>query len=86
MGTLLAGIGVRSRQDGALSDEQLALQVAPGAGLSIYSAPMPIDLAQIAMVWHRRSTSAPGHCWLRDRIAEILSPLDDAGPQADHID
>ena len=64
----------------ALIPHQLALQVAPGAGLSIYSAPMPIDLAQIAMVWHRRSTSAPGHCWLRDRIAEILSPLDNADP------
>ena len=70
----------------ALIPHQLALQVAPGAGLSIYTAPMPIDLAQIAMVWHRRSTSAPGHCWLRDRIAEILSPLDDASAQDDHTD
>jgi DNA-binding transcriptional LysR family regulator len=70
----------------ALIPHQLARQVAPGAGLSIYAAPMPVDQAQITMVWHKRSTSAPGHSWLRDRIAEILLPLDDADPQADHID
>ena len=61
----------------ALIPHQLALRVAPKAGLSIYIAPMPIDLAQIAMVWHRRSTSSPAHGWLRDCIAEILLPLDD---------
>jgi hypothetical protein len=58
----------------ALIPHQLALQVAPKAGLSVYCAPMPIDPVQIAMVWHRRSTSAPGHCWLRDRIAESCHP------------
>jgi DNA-binding transcriptional LysR family regulator len=70
----------------ALIPHQLALQVAPKAGLSVYCAPMPIDPVQIAMVWHRRSTSAPGHCWLRDRIAGILSPLDDVEPQAVRIE
>jgi DNA-binding transcriptional LysR family regulator len=70
----------------ALIPHQLARQVAPGAGLSIYAAPMPVDQAQITMVWHKRSTSAPGHSWLRDRIAGILLPLDDAEPQGDHIE
>ncbi|MGJ8570790.1 MAG: LysR family transcriptional regulator [Hoeflea sp.] len=61
----------------ALIPHQLAAQVAPKAGLSIYEAPMPLELAQIIMVWHRRSSSLPGHVWLRDRIAEILQQLDD---------
>jgi DNA-binding transcriptional LysR family regulator len=64
----------------ALIPHQLALRVAPKTGLSIYTAPMPISLAEITMVWHKRSTSSPGHCWLRDRIAEILLPLDDGDP------
>ena len=61
----------------ALIPHQLALRVAPKAGLSVYEAPMAIDPAQIIMVWHKRSTSSPGHVWLRDRIADILYLLDD---------
>jgi DNA-binding transcriptional LysR family regulator len=38
----------------ALIPHQLALQVAPNAGLSIYSAPMAMSTrAQIVMVWHK---------------------------------
>jgi len=66
----------------ALIPHQLALRVAATAGLAIYEAPMPLDLAQITMVWHRRSTSSAAHQWLRDRIADILQPLDDGAPAA----
>ena len=44
---------------------------------ALFAVPMPVDPAQIIMVWHKRSTASPGHQWLRDRIAEILQPLDD---------
>jgi DNA-binding transcriptional LysR family regulator len=61
----------------ALIPHQLAARVAPTTGLAIYCAPMPIEMAQIMMVWHRRSSASPGHRWLRERITEILAPLDD---------
>ena len=61
----------------ALIPHQLAVRVAERTGLTIYEPPMPVDPAQIIMVWHKRSTASPGHQWLRDRIADILEPLDD---------
>ncbi len=68
----------------ALIPRQLALRVAPKAGLSVYQPPMPVDPAQIMMVWHKRSTASPAHRWLRDRIAEILNPLDDGDPRSNY--
>jgi len=59
----------------ALIPQQLAQRVAPKLGLEIYVAPMPIDPALITMIWHKRSTASPAHCWLRNLIAEILLPL-----------
>ncbi|MGA9575152.1 MAG: LysR family transcriptional regulator, partial [Lysobacterales bacterium] len=60
----------------ALLPEPLAVEMARRLGLSIYSAPMPLDPAQIFMVWHRRNTGNPAHRWLRELIVEVLAPLD----------
>ncbi|PHR19650.1 MAG: LysR family transcriptional regulator [Hoeflea sp.] len=60
----------------ALLPHQLARQVAGKFGLNIYVPPMAVDLVEIIMIWHRRSTASPGHRWLRNMIADILQPLD----------
>ncbi|WP_422370359.1 LysR family transcriptional regulator [Hoeflea sp.] len=67
----------------ALIPYKLAVHVADRAGLSIYEPPMPVDLAQLIMVWHKRTTASPGHRWLRDCIADIVAPLDDGPPAQD---
>jgi DNA-binding transcriptional LysR family regulator len=61
----------------ALLPSGLAKHVALTAGLEIYRAPMPVPIAQIAMVWHRRNSASPAHFWLRQQIAELLAPLDE---------
>lgn len=61
----------------ALLPHQLARQVAEKFGLNIYVPPLAVDLVEIIMIWHRRSTASPGHLWLRNMIADILKPLDD---------
>jgi len=60
----------------ALLPEALALKMAPRLGLAIYSAPMPIDTAQMCMAWHKRNTGHPPHRWLREKVFEILKGLD----------
>jgi len=64
----------------ALLPTQLAHELAPRLGLSVYRPPMPIEPAAICMVWHRRSETSPGHRWLRNLIAGLLAPLDEAPP------
>lgn len=64
----------------ALMPRQMAEIMAPRLGLAVYRAPMPLQPAQIFMVWHRRATANPAHRWIRDRIAEILEPLSDELP------
>jgi DNA-binding transcriptional LysR family regulator len=39
---------------------------------------MPVDTAQIIIVWHKRYSASPAHVWLRDQIAALLEPLDEA--------
>jgi DNA-binding transcriptional LysR family regulator len=38
---------------------------------------MPVPVANLSMVWHRRYTNSPAHHWLRGQIAEILDTLRD---------
>lgn len=64
----------------ALIPEQLARKIAPKVGLTIYKPPMPITPALIEMIWHRRSTMNPAHSWLRDRIADVMTPLNAGHP------
>lgn len=59
----------------ALLPRQLAMLMRDRLGLEIYEAPMPIAPALICMIWHRRASNDPAHKWLRDTIADILSPL-----------
>ena len=66
----------------ALLPTPLARRVAPKAGLRIYRPPIVIEPATIAMIWHKRSTATPEHRWLRELIAGILAPLDEAPGQA----
>ncbi|MHA6324328.1 LysR family transcriptional regulator [Roseivivax sp. CAU 1753] len=61
----------------ALLPSVLARHVAPAAGLDIYTAPMPVPVAQLDMVWHRRYSASQAHRWMRTQIADLLKPLDE---------
>lgn len=61
----------------ALLPHQLALHVADRVGLTCHAPPMEVTEAQLYMVWHRRSTNAPAHRWLREQIAMLMAPLDE---------
>ena len=56
----------------AMIPSQIACRIASRMGLCVFLPPMPIDPMQHSMFWHKRSTSTPGHRWLRDLIADIL--------------
>jgi DNA-binding transcriptional LysR family regulator len=62
----------------ALLPTALAERVAPSVGLAVYQPPMPVPTAQLCMIWHRRFTASPSHIWMRDKIAKLLKPLDEA--------
>ena len=59
----------------ALVPEQLATRMAPQLGLDIYLPPMPLNAANICMLWHKRSTGTAAHRWFRNTVAEVLSSL-----------
>jgi len=61
----------------ALLPTALANHVANAAGLCVYRAPMPVPTAQLCMIWHRRYSASASHSWLREQIADLLSPLDE---------
>lgn len=67
----------------ALVPRQYGERFASELGLRVFKAPMPIDPAMITMVWHRRSTGAPAHRWLRTTVADILLPLNEGDPLPD---
>lgn len=60
----------------ALLPQSLALRMAPRLKLGIFWAPMPLDPAQICMAWHKRNAGNPAQRWLRELVANVLSPLD----------
>ncbi|UWQ91235.1 LysR family transcriptional regulator [Rhodobacteraceae bacterium M382] len=60
----------------AMIPQQLADRLAPQIGLHVFHPPMPMPAAHIVMIWNKRSTNTPGHRWLRDQIAHLLTPLD----------
>lgn len=62
----------------ALLPSALAYHVAQAAGLQVYRAPVPVPTAQLCMIWHRRFSASSAHGWLRDQIADLLAPLDEA--------
>ncbi len=61
----------------ALLPHQLADDIAPRLGLSVYDIPVSVDPATIYMIWHKRRTGNAAHHWLRSLALEILSPLDE---------
>lgn len=61
----------------ALLPTRLADQVAESVGIDVYRPPMPVETAQIIMIWHRRYSASSSHKWIRNQIAEILTPLDE---------
>ncbi len=62
----------------ALLPTALAERVAETVGLDIYRPPIPVPTARLSMIWHRRNSASPAHKWLRNQVAELLSPLDEA--------
>lgn len=60
----------------ALLPSALARRVKDRVGLTCHPPPVPVSDAVLCLVWHRRSTNAPAHRWLREQIAQILAPLD----------
>ena len=60
----------------ALLPTALAHHVAEASGLCVYRPPMPVPTAQLSMIWHRRYSASASHSWLRDQIADLMSPLD----------
>lgn len=62
----------------AMVPAQFARQLAPDLGLALRPPPLPMTVPLIGMVWHRRMTGAPPHRWLRETVARLLRPLDEA--------
>ena len=58
--------------------QQMAERVQQRLALQILQPPIDIPIAQLVLAWHRRDTHNPAHAWLRDRIADLLAPLDPA--------
>jgi DNA-binding transcriptional LysR family regulator len=59
----------------AVIPRQLARHFARLPTFATFGTPIEIPAARIVMAWNRRSTAAPPHRWMRDRIAETLAPL-----------
>lgn len=74
------GRAVAESQYIALMPRQLAHRLAPALGLEVFEPPMPIQLPTICLFWHKRSTHAPAHRWLREQVAEIMAPLNEGEP------
>ena len=53
-----------------------ALSIADRLGLNIYSNPFETEPEVLCLYWHRRNTADPEHRWVRERILELLEPLD----------
>ncbi len=41
-----------------------------------YRQPRSVSTVQILKVWHRRFSVSPSHVRLRQKVAELLAPLD----------
>lgn len=70
----VAQIAAESQLTG-LMPEQLARSLAGKLGLTVHPSvrvkPIPLFLS-----WHRRNSDDPEHRWMRERILEILAPMD----------
>lgn len=48
-------------------------------GLRCFELPFQMPVHTVVQMWHRRNTSDPGHCWLRRKIQEVATELDEWG-------
>ncbi|MDW4498161.1 LysR family transcriptional regulator [Sulfitobacter sp. D35] len=64
----------------ALIPQQMAYKIARKLDLTVHAPPMPMPLPLIGMVWHRRASASAPHRWLRDRIADLMEPLNAGEP------
>lgn len=60
----------------ALLPSALAQKISEASGLSVFRTPIPIDSAQLTIVWHRRFSKSPHHLWLKGEIHKILGQFD----------
>ena len=56
----------------------LAEELAEGLDLVVLSPPVDIGPHPMLMVWSKRSHENPAHKWVRERIVELVKPLDAA--------
>lgn len=61
----------------ALLPRQMASALADLHGLNLYEPPVAVPVPLIMMIWHRRASGNPAHRWMRERVREILMPLND---------
>ena len=59
----------------ALVPQQLAHALSDNQNVEVFLTPMPIQVSQFGMVWHKKTTSSAAHKWLRTLIAELMEPL-----------
>lgn len=59
----------------ALVPEQLAVRLSSELCLSLYLPPLPLNAANMCMLWHKRSTGNAAHRWFRNVVAEVLGAL-----------
>lgn len=53
-----------------------ALSIASQFGLRAYALPFEMPLIPLDLFWHSRHTDDPEHRWIRERVLELLEPLD----------
>ncbi|MGY3439374.1 LysR family transcriptional regulator [Marinovum sp. KMM 9879] len=59
----------------ALLPTPLAHRVAKSANLNVFEPPIHMDLVRLVLIWPRRLSESPPHLWLRNRIIELLRPV-----------
>lgn len=60
----------------AVVPELYAKAFAGRLGLVQFQTPVPVDVPEIHMFWHRRHDANPAHKWLRERILQVLREAD----------
>lgn len=58
-------LGIVTRRQAEHFAQLYDLQIAP--------LPMPMDAVQISLIWHRQQDVAPGLCWLREQIIQVVA-------------
>lgn len=54
---------------------ELSAGIARRLGLAVLDLPLAIPKIPVALVWHERMQSDPGHAWLRDRLSDAGKAL-----------